>query len=709
MVSQHRETWGSDWTLGGKPFVGNLRIEKDDGIMATNNYSISFKSFRVGTSYTLYIGGGSGEAIPLKGAAQPFVTQESDEEDMFMPVRTQSGYIRIVDDGNDDNGDALGADWWKDLLPTNSTERPVRLIANGVTVVWQGYIQSQNFSGTLYGNPQEREFPVQCGVATLDGLSIATDVTEMKNFAYLIASMISAAEASGVVEYTSYSFQGGADAKSWLLNRVDYQNFMHTVDGSVVPRYNTFDILTDICKFWGWTCRTRGQQVIFSCMDDGDEQNWVTFSKAKMLSLTAGTAADASGSTATVTLEGNIFANTNNDETMIRGIKRAVVKVDVNPEDTLIKFAPKDLESEMGEPTVWVSGGEDLVGYFKSPNTRTTLDGRTMSALVYGSTGGFERRIIFTSAEAEDGIHADMMLIQRDYVQGSPIITMQTKQAMAFGGGSLKIKATLYEGANATEATDILSGVWVRLGIGMTRNSAQWFYLYSDDNYASAPIHSGWSGTVREFLLSVTGGNLNGVKVTQLYALVYRAWSYPSIPVADGLYGYLFFDILGGREVDQPFEIANLEIDFTRNKTTLPSAATEVRERTITAELTKTKEYTADNSNTVEEKWNADCIFATDNGLEYGHGLIMSPLGSWVVTVPYGSSQEHPEQHLANRVASFGRKARRMLTMELRSDATNVGFVTAEKKVSFGGTLYYALAIGGDWRDDIVKLTLIEL
>ena len=145
--------------------------------------------------------------------------------------------------------------------------------------------------------------------------------------------------------------------------------------------------------------------MIFSCMDDGDEQNWVTFSKAKMLSLTAGTAADASGSTATVTLGGDIFANTNNDETMIRGIKRAVVKVDVNPEDTLIKFAPKDLESEMGEPTAWVSGGEDLVGYFKSPNTRTTLDGQTMSALVYGSTGGFERRIIFTSAEAEDGIH----------------------------------------------------------------------------------------------------------------------------------------------------------------------------------------------------------------------------------------------------------------------------------------------------------------
>ena len=54
-----------------------------------NNYSITFKSLRAGTVYTLNIGGGTGAAIPLKGGAQPFTTQEDDSDDMFTPIRTQ--------------------------------------------------------------------------------------------------------------------------------------------------------------------------------------------------------------------------------------------------------------------------------------------------------------------------------------------------------------------------------------------------------------------------------------------------------------------------------------------------------------------------------------------------------------------------------------------------------------------------------------------
>ena len=105
------------------------------------NYSITFKSLRAGTVYTLNIGGGTGDAVPLKGGAQPFVTQEDDSDDQFAPIRTQSGYIRIVDDGLDANGNAFD---WKDLIPQTNTSRPVTLTAGG-TVVWQGFMQSQNF------------------------------------------------------------------------------------------------------------------------------------------------------------------------------------------------------------------------------------------------------------------------------------------------------------------------------------------------------------------------------------------------------------------------------------------------------------------------------------------------------------------------------------------------------------------------------------
>jgi hypothetical protein len=51
-------------------------------------FSITFKSLRAGANdspYVVNIGGTGGTA--LMGGAQPFVTQEDDDEDMFIPVR----------------------------------------------------------------------------------------------------------------------------------------------------------------------------------------------------------------------------------------------------------------------------------------------------------------------------------------------------------------------------------------------------------------------------------------------------------------------------------------------------------------------------------------------------------------------------------------------------------------------------------------------
>ena len=76
------------------------------------NYTVQFMSLRTAVVYTVSVGGGTGAAIHLKGGAQPFTTQEANDEDMFTPIRTQSGYLRIVDDGRDANGNALEANWW---------------------------------------------------------------------------------------------------------------------------------------------------------------------------------------------------------------------------------------------------------------------------------------------------------------------------------------------------------------------------------------------------------------------------------------------------------------------------------------------------------------------------------------------------------------------------------------------------------------------
>ena len=691
----------------------------------SRNYSITFKSLRTGTVYTVNIGGGSGETVPLKGAAEPFVTTEDGDEDMFAPLRTQSGYIRIVDDGKDANGNVLGDGWWKDLLPKNNTERPVSLITTigaSYTVHWQGFIQSQNFSGVLYGNPQEREFPVQCILSSLVGASIPSNIGQMRNFAWVIATLVGVVEsASGnAVFINNYHFQGGADAKTWLLTKVDWQLFMHVVEGALVPKYDAQEVLTDICKFWGWTMRTQGLSAYFTCMDDSAENStWITFTREEMLALTASTSGETS-TTSTVTLGGDIFANTNNEELLTRGVKRAVVKVDVDAEDTTMEFAPVDMEAAMGEPSIWVDGGLPMVGYFRTATKyNLTSESRLLSAYTESNIGGFERRILFSTAEAEDGQAMDSILIRRDYVEvsghGSTIIQLATKQVMAYGGGSLTIKGNIYEGAQAINTTDEGAGIYMRIGIGMSHATASWFWAsITGSDLSHLTIENGWSQSSNyETLISVFGNTLGGVKIIHDVSVGELRLEYPKIPIANDLYGYLYVDILGGREIDAPYEIGDFEVEFTKETTIWPTSFDDVRARTIKKKLATTKEYAAENASTVEDKWNADCIFATDNGLEYGHGIIMKPDGGFVETVQYGGSstnQQHPEQHLVNRVANFGNKARRMLTMTLRKGVGTVNDVTPRTKVSLGDAdRWYALSISHNWRDDEKIITMVEL
>ena len=680
---------------------------------AIHNYFIQFKSLRSGTLYTIDIGGGSGVAIELKGGAQPFVTQEDDSEDMFTPVRTQTGYIRIVDDGKDAAGVSLGADWWRDLIPSNDTERIVTLthVENNSTVIdWQGFIQPQTFSGVLYGNPQEREFAIQCGLSSLESVPIDTSSAAPKNFAFIIYTFFYGYAA----QYETFKFQGGADAREWLRKRVDLRNFLNA-DGT--PRYNAFEVLQEICKYWGWTARTQGQTVIFTCIDDNVEQSWLTLSSSDLMSLGESTGTVSNAETA-VALSGDIFVSTDNDETFILGPKNAVVKSDVNQADSIIKFAPEDLEAEMGEPTAWVADPDDAsIGYFKTTPTKWSLGNGTPPSLNMGATalgsgnnGGFERRVIYSSAESENGANADVIKISTEPQSNTVLASIETHRVMTFSGGSLSITGQLYKGSQPFDADGV--PIIARLGIGMSRQEAKWFYLTrGTDGGSSFTIDNGWDNhDTNRFHINTNGSQINGAVIYGLVFIHTTKLTFPKIPVAAALYGYLYLDIYG-MNGESDFEIANLEITFTRESTTLPTSSSQPRSRTLPVELDTYHEFTSTTDDGSGETWNADLIFASDYDMEYGYGLLMNPNGSFMETAPYNTdtSYEYPEQHLANRVTGFWTTPRARLRMELNSVAGNVGSVSPTAKVSFASNTYYPISISRDWRDDIMILTLIDI
>ena len=119
-----------------------------------------------GTPYqvNIYEEGYQGSVVAIKGGAQPFVTEEIEDEDAFLPLRTSSGYITIVCE------DAALVDA---ILPNEVHDRYVELIdvtPNANKVVWNGYILPEEFSNDWNTTPFELQLPVASPIAACQDL-----------------------------------------------------------------------------------------------------------------------------------------------------------------------------------------------------------------------------------------------------------------------------------------------------------------------------------------------------------------------------------------------------------------------------------------------------------------------------------------------------------------------------------------------------------
>ena len=718
------------------------------------NYKIQFVSLRAGTTYVLEIGGGAPNtaAVQLNGAAETFVTEEDRNEDMFQPIRTQSGSFRILDNMCDYDGTVIDStlkwDWWKDLLPAKDSDRPVRLIhteGNTTVVDWQGFMQSQTFSGALYGGVQEREFPVTCPLTILAGEDVNFN-RGLANFATVLKDVCDTIDlksggtmrdgvitVNGAVHISDIYVQGGADAQAWLMTKIDWQNFaQEDANGVTRAKYSLYEVLEDTCRFWGWTARTEGTTLYLTAADDTTEQIYLSLTRTELNNLADGRAEGTTNvpiptATLTDTSANPVFASTDQTDYKVQGPHKAVVKADCNEHDTIVKFASKDISDAMGDTYTWVQKqGEDLAGYFTtSPiNSTSGIGSQTMKVTTPANpsipSGAICKRQIYQSKDTESPIVGDMMLVYASHVgyqDVTPSIQLQTLRPMSFSGGSISLGGTAWMGTEPLQQQDNLYALSFRLGIGMTRASAKWWYM-SREIYSfspSSPIEHEWKSTPQIFNVPLQGNTLKSTGVMLAFFTSGLSMSiYNAIPVGEDTYGYIFIDIMGahdytnGNEIEA-FEIANLEISYSRDTIDIPDSTSVVRPRELKQNRVTSQEYSAVNSNASKDEWNANCIFASDNNMEYGYGLLLDASGNIIQTVNYGNNAEHPEQHLANRVANYWASAKRKIDTELQ--VNKVGDVTPHTNVMVTGEsgTFSPIAISRNWRDDVTKISLLQL
>ena len=666
------------------------------------NYTIQFKSLRAGTTYVVAIGGGTGTPVPLMGGAQPFTTQESDDEDMFCPIRTQSGYLRIIDNGKDANGNAFD---WKDLIPATDTSRPVTLTANG-TVVWQGFMQAQDFGSVLYGNPQEREFPIQCVLTVTQGTDINYQQTGIQNFAYLLKQIVDAIPSAQ--RPTDFYIQGGSDAQSWLLKKIDWQNYVsEDADGNLTARFNCYDCLEDMCAFWGWTARTKGAVMYLTCADDSAETNWLRLTYANLTTMASGTTAGTTSDTFTTTnldYIGDIFASTGNDEYVQRGHNKAVVEADTNRGDDDVMDVFDDKTVEAMEDMGWHSGMTHDIAYTDDLLTVQRNFWNISCRSGYGSLN------IGRTGTGDQAKYINVVRIKKTGGNSvTPFVQMETVYEHNFSDGFLMFFGTTYRYANLYENPfhNFSIGrnfMFCRIGIGRTRETAMW---WNNTAWQSSQIHCRVG----------IGNQQNFIDKKDEFPFWYpkdSAWWAENILPITACTGKLFIDFLGTDDPDLPvidgeksFELCDLKITFQRNagvkKEQYPSEQWRITDKDRPTSFS----YISNNQNSVRNEWNADCIYATENACKFCYGEIFDPSGALITSVPYAGGQERPEQHLADRVTTYWQTSKRRIATELRANV--VPDITPRHKVVLDGTTAYPISISRQWRDDVLQLTVLEL
>ena len=110
-------------------------------------YTLTYKD-RLNNQHKVYvdISSGSGTATINYGSVSPLVISEDDNDDMLVPIRTKTGYLKIVEQNFGD---------FDDIYPTSPNSHKV-LTEDGFC----GYLQPQAFSNGWEPGPRVLKIPV---------------------------------------------------------------------------------------------------------------------------------------------------------------------------------------------------------------------------------------------------------------------------------------------------------------------------------------------------------------------------------------------------------------------------------------------------------------------------------------------------------------------------------------------------------------------
>ena len=209
--------------------------------------------------------------VQLTAGPTPFVTDEDASDDVFHPVRSQTGTLQICTLLPNTTDQYITLD---ELLPSNNIARPVRLLNldNSNAIEWQGFLSCEAYSQDYTGIPQILDLPLISVLEAMRSVKLSSYWFE-QDYALTIGAFLSVILDDQV--YNDLGMQVTAvysDTCTDFLSKYIFVTQFFTYDtneesGEVTYLYSAttlYDILERICKFMGWCLREAGDTFYFT-------------------------------------------------------------------------------------------------------------------------------------------------------------------------------------------------------------------------------------------------------------------------------------------------------------------------------------------------------------------------------------------------------------------------------------------------------------
>lgn len=259
--------------------------------------SLDNKAYRVDIYQENY----SGQVEVLKGAANPFFTQEDDDEDAFSPIRTSSGYLTVI---------VENMQLIDDILPNDDHDRYVELVdatdALNEVCVWNGFLAPDQYSGTWDRVPFELQLPLLSPLAAARGTRFLATELMQKGYDLIRRIFQTYVEVTPDHLWFAKIFDGYPSMIPLLAMTLTDSRFLpEEEDGGLLPiygsnplpalkekSYSAVDVLEAICRIFGYVLYESPKNYYFTAADKTNVYCKVDWSDIDYTTYTLETLAD---------------------------------------------------------------------------------------------------------------------------------------------------------------------------------------------------------------------------------------------------------------------------------------------------------------------------------------------------------------------------------------------------------------------------------